>query len=196
MLYLGCKKTWPQLAHHDFYFSADSDAEFRDLYEKKIPHEDPTCYLAVPSITDPAVAPPGSTALYVLVHCPYLTDAFDWKLETARYRDVIIDKLERGGLTGLRDSIEVSHTITPRDLEQMYWVNRGAIYGVVTQKGLNSAFKTSNRSDLVKGLYWGGRKRKSRPRRSDGSHVRSDCGGVRIGRLRDGRRFSRRRCAS
>ena len=156
VLYLGCNKTWPQLAHHDFYFSADSDAEFRDLYEKKVPHEDPTCYLAVPSITDPAVAPPGCTALYVLVHCPYLTDAFDWDKETIRYRDVIIDKLERGGLTGLRDSIEVSHTITPRDLERMYWVNRGAIYGVVTQRGLNSAFKTSNRSDLVKGLYWAG----------------------------------------
>jgi phytoene desaturase len=156
VLYLGCNKTWPQLKHHDFVFSADSDAEFRDLYERKVPHEDPTCYLAVPSVTDPSVAPPGKTALYVLVHCPYLTEAFDWERETERYRDVIIDKLERSGLTGLRASIEVSHTITPRDLERMYWVNRGAIYGVVTQKGLGSAFKTANRSDFLKGLYWAG----------------------------------------
>ena len=156
VLYLGCNKTWPQLKHHDFYFSANSDEEFRDLYERKIPHSDPTCYLAVPSITDPAAAPPGCTALYVLVHCPYLTDAFDWDTQTAAYRDVIINKLERGGMTGLRDSIQVSHTITPRDLEQMYWVNRGAIYGVVTQRGLNSAFKTANRSDLIAGLYWAG----------------------------------------
>ncbi len=156
VLYLGCNRTWPELKHHDFFFSADSDAEFRDLYERKVPHEDPTCYLAVPSITDPAVAPPGCTALYVLVHCPYLTDAFDWEKETERYRNVIIDKLERGGLTGLRESIQVSRTITPRDLERMYSVNRGAIYGVVTQRGLNSAFKTGNRSDLIKGLYWAG----------------------------------------
>jgi diapolycopene oxygenase len=156
VLYLGCRKTWPHLKHHDFYFSADSDAEFHDIYDKKIPHEDPTCYLAVPSLTDPSVAPKGCTALYVLVHCPYVTEAFDWERETARYRDVIIDKLERWGLDGLRDSIEVSHTITPRDLERMYWVNRGAIYGVVTQRGLNSAFKTANRSDIIKGLYWAG----------------------------------------
>ena len=156
VLYLGCNKTWPQLKHHDFYFSANSDEEFKDLYERKVPHEDPTCYLAVPSITDPHVAPPGCTALYILVHCPYLSGAFDWDKETPRYRDVIIDKLERGGMTGLRDSIQVSKTITPRDLEQMYWVNRGAIYGVVTQRGLTSAFKTGNRSDLIKGLYWAG----------------------------------------
>ncbi len=156
VLYLGCNKTWPQLKHHDFYFSANSDEEFRDIYERKVPHEDPTCYLAVPSITDPQVAPPGCTSLYVLVHCPYVTDAFDWDKHTTRYRDVIIDKLERGGMTGLRDSIQVSKTITPCDLERMYWVNRGAIYGVVTQRNLNAAFKTSNRSELVKGLYWAG----------------------------------------
>ena len=156
VLYLGCNRQWDHLAHHDFYFSADSDEEFRDIYERKIPHEDPTCYLAVPSITDPDVAPEGCTAVYVLVHCPYLTDEFDWDQHTDRYRDVIIDKLERNGLTGLRASIEVSRTVTPRDLEQMYWVNRGAIYGVVTQRGLNAAFKTANRSDLIQGLYWAG----------------------------------------
>ena len=147
---------WPDLAHHNFFFSANSDEEFRDIYERKIPHHDPTCYLAVPSLTDPDVAPRGSTALYVLVHTPDLGPEFNWETETDRYRDLIIDKLERSGLTGIRTSIKVSHTITPRDLEQMYWVNRGAIYGVVTQRGLNSAFKTSNRSKTVKGLYWAG----------------------------------------
>ncbi len=156
VLYLGCNRVWPELKHHDFFFSADSDAEFKDLYERKVPHEDPTCYLAVPSLTDPSVAPTGCTALYVLVHCPYITATFDWERETARYRDVIIDKLERNGLTGLRASIQVSHTVTPSDLERMYRVNRGAIYGVVTQRGLNSAFKTANRSDIIKGLYWAG----------------------------------------
>ena len=156
VLYLGCNRKWDHLKHHDFYFSANSDEEFKDLYERKVPHNDPTCYLAVPSVTDPSVAPDGCTALYVLVHCPYLTENFNWESETAKYRDVIIDKLERSGLTGLRESIQVSHTITPRDLERMYWVNRGAIYGVVTQKGLNSAFKTSNRSPIIKSLYWAG----------------------------------------
>jgi phytoene desaturase len=156
VLYLGCRKTWPHLLHHSFVFSADSDAEFRDLYERRRPHADPTCYLAAPSITDPSVAPAGCTALYVLVHTPYCTSEFDWERECGRYRNVIIDKLERSGLDGLRQSIEVERTITPRDLEDLYWVNRGAIYGVVTKRGLTSAFKQGNRSDMVEGLYWAG----------------------------------------
>ncbi len=156
VLYLGCNKTWPQLKHHDFFFSADSDAEFRDLYQNRVPHADPTCYLAVPNVTDPSVAPAGCTALYVLVHCPYLTDAFDWEKDGASYREVILNKLERSGLAGLKESIQVSKTITPLDLQNMYKVNRGAIYGVVTQRGLNAAFKTANRSSEIRGLYWAG----------------------------------------
>lgn len=156
VLYLGCNRTWPQLQHHNFFFSADSDAEFRDLYEHKIPHDDPTCYLAAPSITDPSVAPPNTTALYVLVHCPYLTDAFNWEQQGADYQQRILAKLERCGLVGLRESIQVSHALTPRDIERLYWANRGAIYGVVTQRGLRSAFKTGNRSPLIKGLYFAG----------------------------------------
>jgi phytoene dehydrogenase-like protein len=35
-------------------------------------------------------------------------------------------------------------------------VNRGAIYGVVTQRGLHSAFKTANRSALYRGRYRAG----------------------------------------
>jgi phytoene dehydrogenase-like protein len=92
----------------------------------------------------------------VLVHTPYCTSEFDWERECGRYRNVIIDKLERSGLDGLRQSIEVERTITPRDLEDLYWVNRGAIYGVVTKRGLTSAFKQGNRSDMVEGLYWAG----------------------------------------
>jgi diapolycopene oxygenase len=46
--------------------------------------------------------------------------------------------------------------ITPLDLEDLYWVNNGAIYGVVTKQGLTSAFKTSNRSGDIKNLYFCG----------------------------------------
>ena len=58
-------------------------------------------------------------------------------------------------MTGLRDSIETERMVTPIDLESLYWVNKGAIYGVVTRRGLTSAFKTGNRS-TIPGLYFAG----------------------------------------
>ena len=155
VLYLGCRKRFPSLLHHNFFFSADSDAEFKDIYERRVPHADPTIYIALPSRTDPTVAPAGCESVYALVHTPYISSAYDWEQNAARYRDVIVDKLERSGMAGLNDSIETERMITPVDLEQLYWVNQGAIYGVVTKRGLTSAFKTGNRSEIP-GLYFAG----------------------------------------
>ncbi|HLK60784.1 MAG TPA: phytoene desaturase family protein, partial [Chthonomonadaceae bacterium] len=155
VLYLGCRKRFPNLLHHNFFFSSNADAEFRDLYERRIPHADPTIYLALPSRTDPIVAPEGCEAVYALVHTPYLSPEYDWETGAQAYQDLVLDKMERCGMTGLRESILTSRMITPLDLEQLYWVNKGAIYGVVTKRGLSSAFKTGNRSRLP-GLYFAG----------------------------------------
>lgn len=156
VLYLGCNRTWDHLLHHDFLFSDDPDAEFHDIYHRKVPAEDMSIYLAVPSITDPTVAPPGHSALYVLVHTPYRTDEIDWRVEGPRYRERILDRLEQRGLTGLRESIQVERMITPLDIEQMYLSWRGSIYGLLTQKGLTAAFKPGNRCRNFSGLYFAG----------------------------------------
>jgi diapolycopene oxygenase len=63
--------------------------------------------------------------------------------------------MERCGFTGLEESIETERWITPLDLQKLYKVNKGAIYGVVTRRGLTSAFKTGNRSPLPC-LYFAG----------------------------------------
>jgi diapolycopene oxygenase len=155
VLYLGCRKKFSGFLHHDFLFSADSDAEFADIYEKKIPHGDPSIYLAIPSLTDPTVAPEGCEAVYALVHTPYISPEYDWSTRAKEYRDIIVKKMERCGFDGLEESIETERWITPLDLEKLYRVNKGAIYGVVTRRGITSAFKTGNRSALP-GLYFAG----------------------------------------
>jgi phytoene desaturase len=156
VLYLGCDRTWDHLLHHDFLFSEDPEAEFHDIYDRRVPAEDMTVYLAVPSVTDPSVAPPGHTALYVLVHTPYRTDETDWAVEGPRYREAILDRLEQRGLDALRESIRVERMLTPVDIERLYRSCRGSIYGLVTQKGLTAAFKPGNRCPRFEGLYFAG----------------------------------------
>ncbi len=156
VLYLGCDRTRDQLAHHDFIFGEGPDSEFHDIYGRHVAARDMTIYLAVPSITDPSVAPPGHTALYALVHTPYRTERVDWAVEGPRYREAILDRLEQRGLTGLRESIRVSHMLTPVEIEGMYRSYRGSIYGLLTQKGLTAAFKPGNRCPWLEGLYFAG----------------------------------------
>ena len=94
VLYLGLKKRYEHLAHHDFVFSRDPKEEFNWIYKLGEPAPDPTCYLAATTCSEPATVPPGGEALYVLVHTPYLRPHHDWKRMLPEYRRVIIEKLK------------------------------------------------------------------------------------------------------
>lgn len=160
VLYLGLSERYQHLAHHDFVFSADPEEEFDAIYRRGEPAPDPTAYLAAPAVTEPGVAPAGGEALYVLVHTPYLRPHHDWSKGGALfrgYREVILDKLERSaGMRGLRDRIVFEAALTPQDIHERYRVLNGAIYGLASHGKFLGAFKPSNRSTEVAGLYLAG----------------------------------------
>ncbi|AQS88629.1 phytoene dehydrogenase [Neoasaia chiangmaiensis NBRC 101099] len=157
VLYLGLDRAYDHLAHHDFVFSGNPEEEFDAIYKRGVPAEDPTCYLAAPARTDPAVAPPGGEALYVLVHTPYIRRGQNWHEMFPHYRQVILDKLKRcAGLTDIEARIRVEHHLTPLDIHNRYSPLRGAIYGLASHGRLNGAFKPANRARELDGLYLAG----------------------------------------
>jgi diapolycopene oxygenase len=157
VLYLGLDRSYEHLAHHNFVFSHDPAEEFDAIYRRGEPAPDPTCYLAAPSRTEPDVAPPGGEALYVLVHVPYLRPHHDWDRLLPAYRRTILDKLVRtAGLRDLEQRIRFERWLTPQDIQDRFGVWNGAIYGLASHGKLLGAFKPSNRSSDVKGLYFAG----------------------------------------
>jgi len=157
VLYLGLDRAYDHLEHHNFVFSRDPEAEFDAIYRRGEPAPDPTCYLCAPARTEPAVAPEGGEALYVLVHTPYLRPEHDWSEMLPRYRRVILDKLKRtGGLEDLEDRIVTEAVLTPQDIHDRYRVLNGAIYGLASHGKIHGAFKPANRSPDVEGLYLAG----------------------------------------
>jgi phytoene desaturase len=157
VLYLGLKKRYDHLAHHDFVFSRDPHEEFDWIYRKGEPAPDPTCYLAATTCSEPATAPAGGEALYVLVHTPYLRPHHDWKKMLPAYRRVIIEKLKRAGkMPDLEERIVFERTLTPQDINDRYHVLNGAIYGLASHGKFLGAFKPGNRSPDLRGLYLAG----------------------------------------
>jgi phytoene desaturase len=157
VLYLGLTRRYEHLLHHNFVFSRDPEQEFTAIYRKGEPAPDPTCYICSPSVTEPEVAPPGGDALYVLVHTPFLRPDQDWTTILPKYRRVIFDKLKRtAGMEDLESRIVVERSLTPLDIDQRYSVLNGAIYGLASHGRFQGAFKPSNRSPDVRGLYLAG----------------------------------------
>jgi phytoene desaturase len=157
VLYLGLKKAYDHLLHHNFVFSADPHVEFDWIYKKGEPAPDPTCYIAAPARTEPDVAPAGGESLYVLVHTPFLRKHHDWKKMLPEYRKVIIHNLQTtGGMPDIEDRIVFESTLTPQDIHDRYRVLDGAIYGLASHGKWAGAFKPANRSRQIPGLYLAG----------------------------------------
>ena len=157
VLYLGLKKAYDHLLHHNFVFSRDPEEEFDAIYHQGEPAPDPTCYIASTTRTEPDTAPPGGDALYVLVHTPYLRPHHDWSNMLPDYRRVILNKLKTtGAMPDIEERITYESHLTPQDIHDRYRVLDGAIYGLASHGKWLGAFKPANRSPDIKGLYFAG----------------------------------------
>lgn len=154
VLLLGVKKKFPQLAHHNIFFSDDYKAEFDAIFERKRPAKNPTIYVCATSRTDETQAPPDSENLFILVNAPYTSSRTDWTKEARDYRNLIVEKLESFGLTDLENSIEYEKIITPADLEAKYLANRGSIYGVSSNSIFSAFMRPPNRARDVENLFF------------------------------------------
>jgi len=157
VLELGLDCQYPQLAHHNFFFSGDQREHFHTVFRQRQLPPDPTIYLVAASKTDPTVAPPGCDCLKILPHIPHIDDAHpltrgDYMLLKER----VLDKLERMGLQDLRRHVVFEHCWTPHDIREQYCSNKGSIYGVVSDRFKNLAFKAPKQSTKYPNLFFVG----------------------------------------
>ncbi len=157
VIHLGTDRVYPQLAHHNFFYSKNQSKHFDTVFKKGQLPDDPTIYLVAPTRTDPSKAPEGCDNIKILPHIPPIDPENPLTLEDYKaFADRVLEKLERMGLTDLRKHAIVEDTLTPLDIESMYLSNAGSIYGVVSDWKLNKAFKAPKQSKKYKNLFFTG----------------------------------------
>lgn len=156
VVHLGVDKIYPQLEHHNFFFSEDLEDFLATIHRRKQLPEDPTIYLVSASVTNPDIAPPGHSVIKILPHIPPIQDPPFGPSDYAALKERVYDKLERMGLTDLRKHTVTEHVLVPDDLERMYRSNRGAIYGVLTHRTKNYALKAPKQSETHPNLFFVG----------------------------------------
>ncbi|MBN2327237.1 MAG: phytoene desaturase [Candidatus Omnitrophica bacterium] len=152
---LDCK--YENLAHHNFFFSNNQKKHFQDVFKKQKLPGDPTLYVVAASRTDPSVAPEGCDCIKILPHIPYINqDNPAPHEEYVALKERVLDKMERMGCPELRRHIVFEHFWTPHDIENRYYSNCGSIYGVVSDRFKNLAFKAPKASSKYQGLFFVG----------------------------------------
>ncbi|MDY6834352.1 MAG: NAD(P)/FAD-dependent oxidoreductase [Chloroflexota bacterium] len=86
-------------------------------------------YMHVPSLEDPDLAPPGQSAMSILVWAPYKLAEGNWKEKKEFYTDVIVKATEERLVPRLSEHIIVREAATPLTYERYTGKRGGAILG-------------------------------------------------------------------
>ncbi|MCS7073367.1 MAG: phytoene desaturase family protein [Bacteroidia bacterium] len=152
----GIKQSFPDLKHHNIFFSKNYEQEFLELKQGQIP-QDPTIYISITSKSDPNHAPPNCENWFVLVNLPYLKDQeLEETLKIQIVKERILAKLSHRLNCSIAELIETEIVITPEELQRKTFSNRGSIYGIASNNR-NAAFnRQRNRSTEIQGLFFAG----------------------------------------
>lgn len=152
MLYLGLDTLY-QEPHHAIYFAKDYHENIQDIAVRGKVSEDLSIYVRNASITDPDLAPPGKSAVYVLVPVPNNQAAIDWPAIQGTVRNRVIQRIkERTSMKDIEDHIVVERVITPADWAQNS-VYMGATFNLAHTLKQMLYFRPHNQFDEVGRCY-------------------------------------------
>jgi phytoene desaturase len=153
MLYLGIDGRYDDVAHHNIYLSADYRQNLADIEHHHALSADPSMYVQNACVTDPTLAPPGTSTLYLLIPVTHRHPNVDWRREGSRYREVALDQMERIGITGVRERIRYEKMLTPDDWQDGYEIYRGATFNLSHDLGQMLHMRPHNRFEDIERMY-------------------------------------------
>ncbi|WP_419803176.1 1-hydroxycarotenoid 3,4-desaturase CrtD [Mucilaginibacter sp.] len=155
IFYWGIKKQFPQLDLHNIFFSADYQAEFEHIWQKKDITDDPTIYLNISSKYKPDDAPNGCENWFTMINVPSNQDQ-DWDKLIASARQNIIQKLSKALGEDIAKLITCESILDPRSIESKTSSYQGSLYGTSSNSQFAAFLRHSNKSSKVKNLYFCG----------------------------------------
>jgi len=150
--YFGTRRRYPDVAHHTILLGPRYKGLLDDIFGARLA-PDFSLYLHRPTATDPALAPDGMDAFYVLSPVPNLEADVDWTERAEPYRQAIEDHLAGAVLPGLSDEIVTSRVMTPLEFRAELLAFRGAAFGLEPILTQSAWFRPHNRSRDIDGLY-------------------------------------------
>jgi phytoene desaturase len=141
----------PEVEHHNLHFGAAWDAAFRDLAAGR-QMADPSIFVTVPTVDDPAQAPEGCSVLYALEPVPNLDGAVDWSTAregaAARLAQLVADH-------GYPTDVVVEEVVDPLDWEQR-GLERGTPFALSHRFLQSGPFRPANIEARAPGLVFAG----------------------------------------
>ncbi len=154
--YFGSKKQYKDVAHHTIYFGNSYEKHLDKIFEEKVLSEDISYYLHRPSATDPAMAPKDQDAFYVLVPVPNNLSNINWSEEGKKFKDLILDKMDKSVLPGIKQNVVGDFYLTPDYFEKDLATLHGSGFSIQPKFSQSAYFRFHNQSEVFNNLYFVG----------------------------------------
>lgn len=153
MLYLGIEGRRDDLAHHTIYLSRDYVGNLADIESRHVLSRDPSFYVQNACVTDPSLAPPGMSTLYVLVPVTHQHGNVDWSREAPAFRELALDQLAKVGLSDVRSRIVYERQVTPADWDVDHEIHLGATFNLAHNLSQMLYLRPRNRFEGLDSVY-------------------------------------------
>ncbi|MEO1237260.1 MAG: phytoene desaturase family protein, partial [Planctomycetota bacterium] len=163
MMYLGVDVPPEELAergvndggleHHTIFLAHDYPKNLDEIENRHVLSDNPSVYVQHPGKTDPTMAPPGKSALYVLAPVTHEHERVDWSRDLEPFRRRVFGQLAKLGLDGIEDRVEYEKVLTPRSWRQEMNIYRGATFNLAHNLGQMLHLRPRNRFEDLAGVY-------------------------------------------
>lgn len=155
IFYWGVRREFPELDLHNILFANDYEAEFRNLFERKTLHDDPTVYIHITSKDLEGEAPAGGENWFVMINAP-ADYGQDWASWRAIARASVLAKIERALGVDVAPFIEVEEVLDPPTIQSRTGSDRGALYGASSNNAMAAFLRHPNFHRQIPNLFFVG----------------------------------------
>ena len=153
MLYLGVEGLYGEMPHHTIQISSEYRRNLQEIEDFKVLPSEPSFYVQNAGVTDSSLAPSGKSTLYLLAPVPHNTKAIDWRSSAEGFRNLLLQKAEEAGFSGLRQRICYEKMVTPADWENGFSIFKGATFNLSHTLSQMLHFRPRNRFEDLEGMY-------------------------------------------
>ena len=156
--YWGIRGKVPGAGHHMIFLPGNAEFAYNQLIQTgEIPRELPF-YMSIASESDASLAPPGDSAVFVLIPLPLsvMSHQEDLSAIAAALKGRVMERLGKHGIQLPPSSILTERMLTPADWTARCGLFQGSAFGAAHTLFQMGYFRQSNRERSVRGLYYVG----------------------------------------
>ncbi|TPG41044.1 phytoene desaturase [Sphingomonas koreensis] len=155
--HFGIKGTWPGIPHHMILFGPRYQGLLADIYDHGVLSEDFSLYLHHPTVTDPAMAPPGHSTFYALAPVPHMGKfPVDWDEIGPILEKRILDEVGRRLIPDIHERIVTKFSYAPNDFATDLNAHLGSAFSLEPTLLQSAYFRVHNRDPNIPNLYFVG----------------------------------------